>query len=66
MKDNADDLKGKIPPEVTHFVNMTGSVKFAESARQEVEAVNLRGAITLAKLALAQGKLTHISTAYIL
>lgn len=66
MTDNAEDLKGKIPPEITHFVNMAGSVKFAESARPEVEAVNLRGAITLAQLALAQGKLTHVSTAYIL
>lgn len=66
MTDSVGDLKRKIPPEITHFVNMAGSVKFAESAKQEVVAVNLRGAITLAQLALAQWKLTHVSTAYIL
>lgn len=45
---------------------MAGSVKFGESARPEVERVNLHGAITMAKIARAQGKLTHVSTSYIL
>lgn len=61
-----ETLKWKIPPEITHIVNMAGSVKFWEASRTEVERVNLQGAITMAKLALAQWRLTHVSTSYIL
>lgn len=66
ISEDSSTLRDKIPPEITHFVNMAGSVKFWESARPEVERVNLQGAITVARIAQAQWKLTHISTSYIL
>lgn len=66
IAEDVEVLRSKTPSEITHFVNMAGSVKFGESARQEVERVNLHGATTMAKIARAQGKLTHVSTSYIL
>lgn len=66
ITEDQETLRGKVPSDITHFVNMAGSVKFGESARPEVERVNLHWAMTIAKIARAQWKLTHVSTSYIL
>lgn len=66
ITENLETLAAKIPQDIQYFVNMAGSVKFWEAARTEVESVNLHGAVTVAKLALARWLLTHVSTSYIL
>lgn len=60
-------LRAQIPKNIWQILNMAGSVKFAESERQDVTNINLNWAINMAQIAKDLWvPFSHVSTAYIL